>query len=1203
MKFLRTSFSACILLLSIVQFTNAQINYSWVGGTSSSWNETSNWSPAAVPGVNDTALITMDGEYSVVLDVDATVSKIVLGGSTGSQTLSLSNSTLTINGDFEVGANGVLSVTNSTISGTGSILNSGSLESTQGIINTGLENYGLSTFTGTNELTDTIITHLNSTFNIVSGGGPIDFRSDKGFENNGLLQSLTYNYWAGGSLEVTNGSLVNNADGVLNILVPGTISSSASPFNLVVQLENHGEVLVDHWTVLQKSDAAHINSGELSLQDNVLTITQVGTTTSFSNSGTISVDETSTLNIQGGTVDFISGSLDVQGLLDISSSTVNIIPDYTNSIPLSITGSTLNCSASFSNQEKLSIFNTVVNGSNSFTNQDTLLATGTEFNMDFVNEGVAIFSGITDMNDTIITQPNSTLQIASYSNIPMQFTSASGFTNHGVLQSLTYNYWAGGHITITDGELVNDAQGLIEISAPGTLSSSASVLRLLMQLDNQGEVVIDHNTNLDRTSAIHTNSGTLRVTDHFFSIIQTGTSPAFINTGEFNIDNNSIFTVNGGDFDYNSGTFDPEGSFSAVNATVNFIPAYTNTGSITLNASVLNCSAAFTNQSDLEIINTTINGDNVFLNQDTMSANSIIFNMDFNNQGLASFTGSIAINDTLITNPNSTLDILSSAYMDFTSAKGISNNGLLQLITRNYWGGGTVEVVNGSLTNNEGGILNVLVQGTLSSSSSPLTLDFHLVNNGDLLVDHNSILSRASVIHENSGKFTIRDHTLTINQAGTSFINQATGSIYGTGTLIVNDISFTNSGAINPGLSPGLLTVNGDITQDPGSILNIELGGITVGTLYDQLNVSGSYGIDGQLNVELVDDFNPTAGDIFEVARFTSSTGDFDEINVPYPGTGVIFNVEQNPTNINVITLAYSNNAPFVERQIADLDVDEDFGSMELADLDTIFNDPDISLGDKLDYSYELSDNVLEASITDNVLSLASIADLNGVSSLVITAMDAGMAIARDTVNIQVTAVNDAPGSFSLHSPSDGVTIPDTVDLIFTWDKAIDADGDIVEYTLNLSTTAWDSVITEITDTVLIFSDLSALAADETYEWSVSASDGQVATACLKDFTFTTPMATSTDPRFADGGFHLRQNYPNPFREFTYIDFSLPGSNLVSVQIFDLHGGLIRTVTAGQLPAGDHTLRLDLYDLASGVYFYRLNAGSNFIIKKMTKIQ
>lgn len=1202
MKTQRVLFLGFIMLFSIVQFSAAQMNYNWVGGTDDNWNEANNWSPAAVPGMNDTAIISLEGDYSVILDVDATVAKIVLGGASGTQTFTLSGRTLTMNGDIEVGANGVLSVANSTISGTGSILNSGSLESTQGIFNTGLENYGLSTFTGTNELTDTIITHPNSTFNIVSSG-PIDFRSDKGFENNGLLQCLTYNYWAGGTMEVTNGSLVNNAGGVINILVPGTISGSSSPFNFVVQLENHGELFVDHWTVLQKSDAVHVNNGELILQDNTLTITQVGTTTAFSNTGTLSVDETSTLNIQGGTVNLISGSLDVQGLLAISSSTVNIIPDYTNVIPLSITGSILNCSSSFTNQENLDLINTTVNGDNSFTNLDTMAARGAVFNMDFVNEGLAAFSGITELNDTLITRANSTLRIASYSNIRMQFTSASGFTNHGLIQSQTYNYWAGGHITITDGALVNNEQGRIVIWSTSNISSSASALRLILTLDNRGELLIDHITNLDKLSAIHTNNGSISVTDRVFSIIQTGTDPAFINTGDFLINEQSTFAINGGTFDYISGNFDPQGNWSVINATVNLTPEYTNTSSITMNTSILNCTAAFTNQSDLELISTTINGEHLFTNQDTMTANGIVLNMDFNNYGMASLTGPMTITDTLITNPNSTLNILSSSYMDFTSEKGIENNGLLQCITRNYWGGGTMEIVNGSLTNNEDGIFNILVQGTLSSASSPITLAFHLVNRGELLVDHESILSKGSVMHENTGVFTLMDHTLTINQVGTSFINQPTGSIYGNGTISLSDVDFTNSGAINPGLSPGLLTISGDVSQDPGSITNIELGGLTLGTEYDKLNVSGTYDIDGQLNIELIDGFNPTAGDVFDIVEFLSATGDFVDRNLPYPGTGVIFTVDQTPTNINLTAVAHANNPPLVEVPIPDMELMEDFDLTQVADLDTIFNDPDLPLGDNLDYSFDLLDNILEASITDNVLSLTSIPDINGASSLIITASDAGQAVARDTFVIQVSAVNDAPEAFSLVSPADGSTILGFDDLVFTWESAYDVDGDALEYTLNLSTASWDSVITQITDTAFIFSNVSNLEEDAIHQWSVSASDGQLASTCLKDFSFTSPVSTNIHTSFAPPSLRLEQNYPNPFSSFTNIDFSLPGTENVTIKIYSIHGGLIHSAFEGELPPGNHSYRLELQGVPNGTYFYKLEVGSSVLIKKMTKIE
>ena len=83
------------------------------------------------------------------------------------------------------------------------------------------------------------------------------------------------------------------------------------------------------------------------------------------------------------------------------------------------------------------MLNSIVNGDGTFTNQDTLLATGCEFNMDFTNEDAATFAGTTTMNDTLITTPGSTLNITSYSNAAIQFTSASGFTNYGLLDSRT----------------------------------------------------------------------------------------------------------------------------------------------------------------------------------------------------------------------------------------------------------------------------------------------------------------------------------------------------------------------------------------------------------------------------------------------------------------------------------------------------------------------------------------------------------------------------------------------------------------------------------------------------------------------------------------------------------------------------------------------------------------------------------------------
>ncbi len=55
------------------------------------------------------------------------------------------------------------------------------------------------------------------------------------------------------------------------------------------------------------------------------------------------------------------------------------------------------------------------------------------------------------------------------------------------------------------------------------------------------------------------------------------------------------------------------------------------------------------------------------------------------------------------------------------------------------------------------------------------------------------------------------------------------GVLNGTGTLDVALAAFSNSGSINPGTSPGILSIIGDLPPSTG-VLNIELGGLTLGT-------------------------------------------------------------------------------------------------------------------------------------------------------------------------------------------------------------------------------------------------------------------------------------------------------------------------------------------------------------------------------------
>ena len=81
--------------------------------------------------------------------------------------------------------------------------------------------------------------------------------------------------------------------------------------------------------------------------------------------------------------------------------------------------------------------------------------------------------------------------------------------------------------------------------------------------------------------------------------------------------------------------------------------------------------------------------------------------------------------------------------------------------------------------------------------------------------------------------------------------------------------------------------------------------------------------------------------------------------------------------------------------------------------------------------------------------------------------------------------------------------------------------------------------------------------------------------------------------------FTLKQNFPNPFNPTTTIDYTLPASSRVLLKVYDVLGREIRTLVDERQIAGDHSVKLDGSNLASGVYFYRMTAGSYAETRKL----
>lgn len=81
--------------------------------------------------------------------------------------------------------------------------------------------------------------------------------------------------------------------------------------------------------------------------------------------------------------------------------------------------------------------------------------------------------------------------------------------------------------------------------------------------------------------------------------------------------------------------------------------------------------------------------------------------------------------------------------------------------------------------------------------------------------------------------------------------------------------------------------------------------------------------------------------------------------------------------------------------------------------------------------------------------------------------------------------------------------------------------------------------------------------------------------------------------------FQLHQNYPNPFNPSTTISFTIPTSEFVTFKVYDVLGNEVATLVNENLNAGNFTYDFDASNLPSGVYLYKLQAGSFYQVKKM----
>lgn len=214
-----------------------------------------------------------------------------------------------------------------------------------------------------------------------------------------------------------------------------------------------------------------------------------------------------------------------------------------------------------------------------------------------------------------------------------------------------------------------------------------------------------------------------------------------------------------------------------------------------------------------------------------------------------------------------------------------------------------------------------------------------------------------------------------------------------------------------------------------------------------------------------------------------------------------------------------------------------------------------------------------------------------------------------------VAAQTTVPGSYYVSVPDSGYSVDNlaplspgslTAQLIvgsivqLGWDKNT-VDPDVKDYIIYRSSISHftPSAGTKIgTATSATFNDSSAVNNQQNY-YRVTTEDihGNQSLSSPEAAVFVTGVSETS--KGIPKEFRLEQNYPNPFNPATLINYALPKQSFVRLTVYNALGQEIATLMNGMQDAGNKSVELDGSNLPSGMYFYKITAGTFSDIKKM----
>ena len=486
----------------------------------------------------------------------------------------------------------------------------------------------------------------------------------------------------------------------------------------------------------------------------------------------------------------------------------------------------------------------------------------------------------------------------------MVIQASGGLTNTGTLQ-------------VAVGDTMHVFGGKFTNFSGSTLTGGSYVVAGTLEIDQfgttGGEIVTDAaNITLNGNSAKFVDAAGKDVTTNLATITSAG---GFTLTGGRNFTTVGNFTNNGALTIGSGSKFDVNGNLTNFAGTTLTGGTYNVTGTLQFNSANI-----VTNAANITLTGTT----------------SKIVDQTGTHDALTNFSTNTAASSFTL-----------AGGRNFTTAANFTNNGTLNV------GSGSKFDVNGNLTNFAGTILTggtYNVTGTLQFNSANIVTNaanITLTGTTSKIVDqtgtHDALTNFAT--NAAAGSFTLAsartfatagnfsnagtlkvskgttftvgsthsytqtagtttdDGTMAVSSGGAFAFNS--GSVFGNGGTFTGNV--TSGGTFNIGdavKTAGKLAITGTYAQTPAGALNIDIGGLTPGTLFDQLNVSSAAGLGGTLNLDLINKFTPTIGETFDIMNFASESGSFATITGTHINTNEHFSVVVNPTNVTLDVLA-----------------------------------------------------------------------------------------------------------------------------------------------------------------------------------------------------------------------------------------------------------------------------------------------------------